>query len=66
MSILDKAFKLKHIALAGIVGIGFLGLSVGMIEYTNQTSFCGTTCHEMDPMYQTWQTSNHKSIGCAD
>ena len=66
MSILDKAFKLKHIALAGIVGIGFLGASVGMIELTNQTSFCGTTCHEMDPMYQTWQTSNHKTVDCAD
>ncbi len=66
MGLLDKTITLKHVALAGIIGIGFLGFTAGVIEYTNQTSFCGTTCHEMDPMYQTWQTSNHKVVECAD
>ena len=66
MSLMDKQFKLKHIAIAGFACIIGLGVMVGMIEATNQTSFCGTTCHEMDPMYVSWQHSNHKSIECAD
>ena len=66
MGLLDKKFKLKHIAAAGFACIGLFAISYGMIEATNQTSFCGTSCHEMDPMYQTWMTSNHKTVDCAD
>ncbi len=66
MSLMDKQFKLKHIAIAGFACIIGLGAMVGMIEATNQTEFCGTACHEMDPMYVSWQHSNHQVIGCAD
>ncbi|MCR5756303.1 MAG: NapC/NirT family cytochrome c [Selenomonas sp.] len=66
MSLLDKKFKLKHIAIAGFACIALLGATVAMIEATNQSSFCGTTCHEMDPMYQTWLHSGHKNVGCAE
>ena len=60
--------KLKHVALAGVACIALYGVSYGMIEATNQTTFCGESCHEMDPMYQTWQHSAHaqSGVGCAD
>jgi len=33
--------------------------------YTSRSEFCAT-CHEMDPMYQSWQTSSHKNVACED
>ncbi len=64
----DFKVKLKHVAIAGVACIALYGVSYGMIEATNQTTFCGETCHEMDPMYQTWQHSAHaqSNVGCAD
>ena len=66
--LLHKKFGLKHIAIAGFVCIGLMGAMTAMIEATNQTSFCGTTCHEMDPMYNSYQHSLHAKagVGCAD
>lgn len=66
MGLLDKQVKLKHIAIAGFACIAALGFTVGMVEFTNTTPFCGETCHEMDPMYVSWQHSNHKTVDCAE
>ena len=66
MSLGDKQVKLKHIAIAGIACIVAFSAAYGMIEATNQNTFCGEQCHEMDPMYVTWQHSNHKTVDCAD
>ncbi|MDD6120350.1 MAG: NapC/NirT family cytochrome c [Selenomonadaceae bacterium] len=64
----ERKFKLKHIAAAGAVCIALLGVGMVSIEATNQTSFCGESCHEMDPMYQSYQHSLHAKagVGCAD
>ena len=62
----DRKIKLKHIAAAGMACIVLLGGSMVAIEATNQSGFCGTTCHEMDPMYTSWQHSGHKNVGCAE
>lgn len=64
----DFKVKLKHVAFAGIACIALYGAAYGMVEATNQTPFCGETCHEMDPMYTSWQQSGHAKadVGCAD
>ena len=64
----DKKFKLKHIAIAGLACIVLLGASTVMIEATNTTSFCSTTCHEMEPMANSYDHSIHAKagVGCAD
>ena len=66
MSLGEKKIKLKHLAIAGFVCIAAFAGAYGMIEATNQSPFCGETCHEMDPMYVTWKHSNHKNVDCAD
>ena len=35
-------------------------------EYTNQTKFCGLTCHTMPPEYRTQQVSAHANVSCED
>ena len=62
MSLGDKQVMLKHIAMAGIACIVAFTAAYGMIEATNQNTICGEQCHEMDPMYVTWQHSNHKQL----
>ncbi|MHC1781506.1 MAG: NapC/NirT family cytochrome c [Anaerolineaceae bacterium] len=52
--------------------IGGLAVLVLMIaasaawEYTNQTTFCGLTCHTMPPQYITHQNSPHARVTCED
>ncbi|HVP20858.1 MAG TPA: NapC/NirT family cytochrome c [Anaerolineaceae bacterium] len=43
----------------------FVG-SMAAWEGTNQTVFCGTTCHTMPPEYTTQQASAHVNITCED
>ncbi len=38
-------------------------LSIGVILYTMQSSFCNT-CHEMRKDYQAWESSSHQEINC--
>ena len=33
-------------------------------EYTSRPKFC-TTCHYMEPFYESWATSTHKDVPCA-
>ena len=35
-------------------------------EVTNQTKFCGLTCHTMPPQYVTHQNSSHANVTCDD
>ena len=48
---------LSLIVLAG----GFAGW-----EYTNSTSFCGTSCHTMPPQYVTYLQSPHAHVQCVE
>lgn len=42
-----------------LVGGAFLAA-----EATKSNTFCGTSCHEMDPYYRTWQASTHAEFDC--
>lgn len=33
-------------------------------EATKGNSFCGTSCHEMEPYYRTWEASQHADVDC--
>jgi nitrate/TMAO reductase-like tetraheme cytochrome c subunit len=39
--------------------------SVGGVEATSQSQFCGS-CHIMDPYYSTWKHSTHKDVACVE
>lgn len=55
----------RHMVIFGAI-IVFLLISAGWsAAYTSRSEFCAT-CHEMDPMYQSWQTSAHKNVACED
>ncbi len=49
----------------GVVGVTSLiiALSVGMIAYTEQSSFC-RTCHIMDEPWDVWAKSTHARVRC--
>jgi hypothetical protein len=47
-------------ALVVIAG-GFIGWN-----YTNSTSFCGTTCHTMPPQYERYILSPHAHVQCVE
>lgn len=52
-----------------IIIVLMLGIMIGSAktwEYTNTTSFCGTTCHTMPPQYVTHQLSDHARVTCED
>jgi len=51
---------LLFVSLFSLVGIA---LVVGAIKYTSGSAFC-ITCHEMEPIYEAWQSSTHKSVEC--
>ncbi len=57
--------------IAPFVAVAFLMLVLfrfGTIawEYTNQTQFCGLTCHTMPPEYNTHKNSAHANVICED
>lgn len=33
-------------------------------EATKSNDFCGTSCHEMQPYYRTWEASQHAEVEC--
>jgi nitrate/TMAO reductase-like tetraheme cytochrome c subunit len=33
-------------------------------EATKSNTFCGTSCHEMEPYYRTWEGSGHAEVDC--
>ena len=52
----------RYVILIGVLII--LGLVLaGAVKYTSRSGFC-IVCHEMGPIYKTWQTSSHKSVEC--
>lgn len=54
----------RYILAVGIFLV--LGLVLaGAIKFTSYSGFC-KTCHEMEPSYNAWRTSNHKSVECVN
>lgn len=48
------------------ISLGFLVFLIflaGSIEYTSRPAFC-TTCHYMEPFYQSWAESSHSGVTC--
>jgi len=56
---------LPLITVAFIIIVVFV-LATVTWEETNQTSFCGLTCHTMPPEYVTHQDSPHTNVFCED
>lgn len=48
-----------------IVGIGIGIATTAFMEYSMQPDFC-RSCHLMEPYYQAWHDSTHRSIPCGD
>lgn len=38
----------------------------GTLSYSQSNRFCGLTCHEMKPFYDSWAESNHAQVKCYD
>ena len=56
---------IPYFAIAIIVLV-LVRVSTIAYEYTNQTSFCGLTCHTMPPEYNTHRNSAHANVICED
>jgi len=55
------------LALGVIVAwVILLGATVGVWEYTNSSTFCGTTCHTMPPEYAAFKRSPHERVACVE
>ena len=56
----------KALLLGGVVGFIVAGIvalvSAQMVESTGQPSFC-SSCHEMKPMFETWEKGPHGPLG---
>ena len=56
-----RIFRRWGIAFFGGIAISiicFLSLNAAMKPFSTNT-YCGTTCHEMDTAYQSWELSGH-------
>jgi len=53
-------------AVLGILTISLLVGGAYAWDYTNSSSFCGTTCHTMPPEYAAFQASPHARIACVE
>lgn len=51
---------LKTVILSGLA---LLIAAIAGAEFTSRPSFC-RSCHEMQPMYDAWQTSAHREVAC--
>jgi len=54
----------KRIAFRAASGVFlFLVIVAATAEFTSRPKFC-TTCHYMEPFYQSWQASEHNNVTC--
>ena len=47
------------------IGLGIVA-TVGMVQMTSTPNFCGYTCHNMKPYYDSWKLSKHNQIACVE
>ena len=55
-----RILVISVIAFVSIIVFGYL-----TAEFTSRPKFC-TTCHYMQPFYDSWITSSHKDVSCAE
>jgi nitrate/TMAO reductase-like tetraheme cytochrome c subunit len=54
--------KLLMIGLVAVVVLVVAAFAAA--NYTEDDGFCGTSCHEMNPYFVTWQHSKHHNVNC--
>lgn len=62
---MKKYILLIVLSVLSVVGLaGFFALD----NYTASAQFCGSTCHLMEPVYETWKKDKHKEkkVECVD
>ena len=57
--------RLSRKSLILIGGAVFVLGSIGSVELTSQSWFCGT-CHIMDPYHKSWGESTHRGVKCVE
>ncbi len=55
-----KPSLLVRVSLGFLIFLVFLA---GSIQYTSRPAFC-TTCHYMEPFYESWTASSHSQVTC--
>ncbi len=59
-----SASRLNKIIIKILAGFFLLLLFTGLsAEFTSRPDFC-STCHYMEPFYESWKTSTHKDVTC--
>ncbi|MFQ5843808.1 MAG: cytochrome c3 family protein [Planctomycetota bacterium] len=61
---LRRLLALSPIVIAAVVSVGGGGTYV-VLEVTTRPQFC-TTCHIMEPYYESWKSSSHRDVTCVD
>jgi len=65
----DPVFRrgLEIVSIFTVVNFVIVGTaSYRGIAYMDSPSFCGTTCHVMQPEWNAYHVSNHAGVACAD
>ncbi len=57
--------KKRILVITLLAFFGFLLITGGTLEYTSRPKFC-TTCHYMQPFYDSWVNSTHREVTCVD
>jgi hypothetical protein len=58
-------FKAAGPLVVFAIGLGIVA-TVGMVQMTSTPNFCGYTCHNMKPYYDSWKLSKHNQIACVE
>lgn len=57
-------WRAKVLVVVGVFALLFIGGSALAAKFTESNRFCGTDCHEMWPLRDTWEKSAHKNVDC--
>jgi predicted CXXCH cytochrome family protein len=60
-----KATRLAAPLFVFAVGFGIVAMLL-MVQLTSTPTFCGFTCHNMKPYYDSWSHSKHNKIACVE
>ena len=66
-TIMGRTSAVVRVALlAGVVGLAILIPTTAVtVEYTARSEFC-SSCHIMDPYYESWENSSHAHVSCIE